>query len=847
MPKANEHSQRVPGLQHAAGRDSNGYTIKDLPSPRSQTAHQANGSQWAFKSLDEAKKEAQKAILRLWPLGVKFQHYIDEGFDEKVIKSLFDALHLDISTGRPKEPESRQAPAQDSTSKPEAQAAMTSKPPSAGDQAPAQGQKPAETSKPEAADRSEERKDRIARLLAAKAAKTAPTQPDPPATATTMESGTSASTGKPKTREEKELLLQQKMEALRKSREARAQKAASKEPSPSSRPDSAEASASAAPQPEPDQPEPDQPEPDQPELDHRPAPIQSVTTDTSLTSNTPLPQEAVPEQTPQTSGSIPGLTLSSTEQPVQSINQRKRPVAMDFVDYPSTVGSLKRPFGQEREDSSLVIDVSDASDEEMDIDMDDDSPTEPSAVIQRTDSSARKGPSIRDFPPLTDASQRQYSSPAPPSRTPPTVFPNGKQRVSELDRKEKAIQEMRRKIAEAEAKRKAKKASGGSQTPNADALTPPEPRDGEAPRPPLSRVVSTSDVEMSDGPSAQLISESGSAKLPKPSETRLRDEFRAERRGRIASLDLPRIDGTLQEKMNKLKRLREEEARLQAEIDEGLAEKNKLTDELIQLDEEIPDESREWDGQPVEDASNAPRITPPAVQTNLSPKITTSIGESTGPTTHGSVTEEAAPSPSQNTRGQSPALVDNADPIRDQEHKDDAQPNDEGNEPPERVISPGIALPVAPPQPSTAEVGMNPEQGTAELSTPSAPSDPSASSEPAQESATMGAVMSEPAPIETPQEDGEVQSDSYEPPEPMEQDSADHVTSASSPFSPAPAADSPAADNTDDQRIGNTTGTSPLLAQISLVAQPRDSVQEMEATAIPSEVTLIFAPAKVIP
>ncbi len=48
------------------------------------------------KSFSRARKEAQEAVLRLWPLGVKYQDYIDEGFDEKVIKDIFGQLHLNI-------------------------------------------------------------------------------------------------------------------------------------------------------------------------------------------------------------------------------------------------------------------------------------------------------------------------------------------------------------------------------------------------------------------------------------------------------------------------------------------------------------------------------------------------------------------------------------------------------------------------------------------------------------------------------------------------------------------------------------------------------------------------------
>src|SRR5688500_6408359 len=98
---------------------------------------------------------------------------------------------------------------------------------------------------------------------------------------------------------------------------------------------------------------------------------------------------------------------------------------------------------------------------------------------------------------------------------------------------------MRRKIAEAEAKRKAKK-SPGSQTPQTSHT--PELKENDALRLPSAPQSST------DGPSAQLMSEILSARLPKKSDRLSSDQQgKAERRGRIVSFELPRIDGSLED------------------------------------------------------------------------------------------------------------------------------------------------------------------------------------------------------------------------------------------------------------------------------------------------------------
>lgn len=740
--------------------------------------------QVAFRSLDEARKEAQKAILRLWPLGVKYQHYIEEGFDETVVKSLFEALHLDINTGRPTDSQPRDIVAPALPSKPQGQVTPKSNSP------PADKQIPTQQPKPSTMDKSEERKDRIARLLAAKAAKPAPSQAVPPAAATP--SANSAPAGAPKTKKEKELLLRQKMEALRKSREARTQKSTSENNSSTLKPSSDGVPVSAAAQPGPSRP--------------TSTPIEGAQSDASGSS---LAKDVSSGGSPQEPSSIPGLFPSALRPAEPPTTHRKRPVAMDFIDYPSTTGSVKRPFGQERNISSLVIDVSDASDEDMDIDMDEDSPTEPSSGFQRAaDGSVRRALSMRDFPPLTDTSKRQYSSPAPSSNTPPANVAGGKKRESEL---EKAIQDMRRKIAEAEAKRKAKKSSAGSQTPNASNLTPSEPKDSEIPRPPVRPASAAGNSQAPHGPSAQLLSEAVPAAMPpKPSGGGSKDVVQAERGSPISNLDLTHIDGNLQEKIARLKYLQAEQAKLQAEIDASLAEKRKSASETIEpATEQTPVESSEEDGQITDDA---PRASLPTTETGSPVKTSASSGEEAGEVHNSPPVEDSDAQLMPSTRDQSQPLLDIAKVL------DPQAQSAEGD---------GM-LPDAPPQATAPQTPLDSEQA---IPGASAESVSPLGVEPDNEHANVGTVMAEPALTEIPHAETETAADGYEPPDSMEHDAETSMSTKSSSFSPAPAPE-----NT-QHILQDATGDLPLPTQISTAGQPHEVVQEME-TKIPSgEVT----------
>jgi len=536
---ANSSDKRVvvPGLQygsqtHLSATPQSTHEASDAFAPQPPT--NALGQ---FRSLQEAKKEAQKAILQLRAHGVKFQHYLDEGFDEAVIKGLFGDLHLDGAKSKPDQ--SATVSSRQAAETPQRQAASDTR------------QEPAPAA--QKLSKGEERKDRIARLLAAKKGK-APAPPTAkPAedkaeiaqnTPVQTENTTPAPT-KPKAWGEKERLLQQKIAALQKSREAQGQKSTFSKPELKPQQSDERASQSNVPE------------------------VGAVASASLLGVSQPPKGQSI---TPQPASTIPGLVLSSSSAN-QSVNARKRPVASDFVDYSSAPLPVKRPFGADRREKSFVIDVSDNSDdEEMDMDME--SPAESSSFNQ-SGASVQRGQSFRDFPPLTDfQTQRQFSSPVPTSHTPPIGLANGKVRKTELDQKEKEIQEMRRRIAEAEAKRKAKKSSVGSQTPNRQGQTP-ELKDTEGNQSHSGNQItssrSPSSSESLSTPGKSVAAQARPPKVPDPGQ-----QEKVERTDRVVSLDLSATEESVEEKKKMLKKILEMAERLQAEIENDSNRRSEL-------------------------------------------------------------------------------------------------------------------------------------------------------------------------------------------------------------------------------------------------------------------------------
>lgn len=477
----------------------------------------------------------------LWPLKVRYQDYIDEGLDPVVVKKLFTDLGLDMSS-----PKTTNTPA-----KPTVSVGLATPNPAAPSSAPAPAPAASLLASPASAQsqtsnlatsttanntghmtmvdkKSEERKDKIARMLAEKKQKSAPAS-SLNAAATTSSTTPApkappapAAESKAKTKAENTLKLQQKLAILRKAQEEnearkRREQVAVTQPS-------------SALTPHADDQGPSENTPVA--ADSTPAPSKQVSPSVDSETASPAP-------------GIPGLNLPAHQLATKG-RVAKRPVAADFDAYPPASGYAKRNRTQER----LIIDVSDDEDVEMDIGSPVDGPT---GGIQTQSSNTPYRPnSLGTFPPLsTTTTWRHKSSPV---QTPP-------EQGNKLDFLHRQIEEAKRKIAEAEAKKKANRPFNETSSPLAQ--TP--------------------------GPA-----ETAAGKLPKASDRRKSTpRASSERRERIASVQLPLLESALKEKQEKLKRLQIETSQLELEVQASLAERQKLTLEMSTLDDSNDDDTEE--------------------------------------------------------------------------------------------------------------------------------------------------------------------------------------------------------------------------------------------------------------
>ncbi|KAJ0160099.1 Protein red1 [Colletotrichum tanaceti] len=552
------------------------------------------GQQSGKKALEDARQRAQSAVLSLWPLGIRHQDYIDEGIDKNIVKDLFNELKLDPGTSSqfaiPGLSVTTQLPG---LSQPYGQS--SSRPNSASISTATA--KPTNIASPTVAKSAgEERKDRIARLLAAKNAKPAPSA---------LNNGAPAAGAS-----DKVLVQQQKQDALQKSREARAQKAAERK-------GSLQASQSKETSPAPSIRRP-------PSTTN----ITSTAPSTAQQAQVASSQQSAPQVVPVST--IPGLFMS-TSQSAPINNQRKRPVAADFV---SNSNVNKRPFGSTRQDEPFVIDVSDVSDDE-DVEMEIGSPIDEPTSIQRTDTPSQKTASFRDFPPLKDGlPQRQHSSPAPSNvATPQSGILGAQPKQAHLEVMDKQIEAMKRKIALAEARAKLKAVmnnQAGGQKSNGQ--TPDAIVDSENDKPAIPRVQSMDASSASDqlnGQASPAIAEPGSSmRLPKLSDKRVEGDSPRAQKLRVVSTNLPLIENRLQAKKSKLRLLQSQMSRLEKEIEEEIAEKKRLSEEMELLNQDS-DES----GEPQNQLSSNP-VDPVVIETSTGPQsnVQSPLAVATAPT-----------------------------------------------------------------------------------------------------------------------------------------------------------------------------------------------------------------------
>ncbi|KAI2639267.1 hypothetical protein GGS21DRAFT_506790 [Xylaria nigripes] len=557
------------------------------------------------KATQELKKRAQEAILELWPYKVRFQDYLDEGLDPNVVKHLFKDLGLDVPSSKAASAPTKATNASRSTPSkavPSLNIAPQPQSPLQKFQAPLPDtkQRNDKAEKDTAIDvnvsaksAAEERKDKIARKLAAIAQKATSVQPitsvnleptttapAPSAAAPTIEAAgapfSTASVPSPapvsvpvrteptvptgskssavntpptaaKTRAENNAILQQKLAALKKQQ---AQLAADK-----ARVASSESTAASSPV-------------------ARELTIPDKINNGDLTPKTKSVGSAQqnPNQNPSAElrsnakdENIPGLSFPSLAftQPIQGSNRNlKRPVASDFDNFTARFEPPKRSRTEER----LIIDVSDDEDVEMDIG----SPVDELSPV--SDTGAASAPrALTVIPSQSDGpNRRQQASPASSSAPTPPIH------GTRIDILHKRIEETKRRIAEAEAKKAAKKAT---------AQNSPKP--------------------MSPNTLQQVI-------IPKANEDDA-DEKRAihDRRDRISTYELPRVIAALEEKQDKLKSIVAEAARLELEVQATLDERQKLTVEMECLAESSASSSETEERSPPLATDTYSEMTPP--------------------------------------------------------------------------------------------------------------------------------------------------------------------------------------------------------------------------------------------
>ncbi|OBT77637.1 hypothetical protein VF21_03710 [Pseudogymnoascus sp. 05NY08] len=601
-----EEEKQIFGLSKQGGESiANRQEENTKPGPDSRGSLTSTSVSRA-KSVQDARRQAQNAVLNLIPLKVRFQNFVDEGIDEKIIRSVFDDIGMSSSYSSTKQLSGGIGQAQHTAGfTPQAVASVVSDSITSGSpqihsnlktntaNTNGNSQQTMNNSVP-MTNKGEERKDRIARLLEEKSKKllNLPQAMSPTTTILTDNAlANKSTTSQSTTKVDKEKLLKEKMEALQKSREARAQKATTKQTASSSMESGATG--------------PGQPHISQSQVTHPSTSMPTTSPPDNIRTYSASPQHFEPQTSMP---SIPGLFLSGTTgtlQPnihqstsiVQNTNIRKRPVASDFDSNAPTNSTYKRPFGHSRNDQRLVIDVSEeeSDNESAEMEIDD----QMGDVLARDIQANTLRPGLRDLPPLSDFPlKKSFAAPSSTLSTPPSH--QAPQRTStrpeDLKKKEFEIQEMRRKIAEAEQRKKAKLVASGSQTPMNKTSTPIEDRSAKDAN--ISNKIHTSvhierlindasrriEEEQEKLARAQALEEHSAEDL------KLREsEQRRQRRARIAA-DLPVVDAEVQESQRRLAGLREEMENLELAVQKRLEEKRRLAEEMEKLSHEVDDQ-----------------------------------------------------------------------------------------------------------------------------------------------------------------------------------------------------------------------------------------------------------------
>ncbi|KAM3512669.1 hypothetical protein MY11210_003691 [Beauveria gryllotalpidicola] len=460
-----------------------------LPNGDSETVITPNITGVQTKPIDiaEARNKAKDAIIRLRAANIGYQDYVNEGIDKSVLDQLFSDLGIGMSSQKP------------ATASPTAVLAPSNKIGSADSKTDGTTAT-AQTS----VDKSESRKDRIARLLAAKGSKAAKS-----GGATVI--GKVAKPPNMKVNSEKSKLLQQKMEALLKAREEK-----------------------------------------QKELER-----QAAIAASELASNQKRLSSPDHGASPVELSSALQAVVASDEATKTSTSEAVRPIpsptkalaTSNSGSGSASEGPFQKPFAHTR---PFLIDVSDDDD---DIDMEMGSPEQRMSSLHGPTSPGKR---LLHVPSLQ----------SPASFNTPPATPH------DLANMNKKIEAMKRKIAQAEAKKRLKLSSPASPA--------------ASPRPRAYDIYETK--SSSPDVSASIIHDTASHRLPKIEERRLASPGSPKiNRSRAASERLPMLESRRKEQMLRLKALQSQVANIERELKEGLEEEQKLREDLDYIsDDDVP-------------------------------------------------------------------------------------------------------------------------------------------------------------------------------------------------------------------------------------------------------------------
>ncbi|KAG6049750.1 hypothetical protein E4U39_005497 [Claviceps sp. Clav50 group G5] len=514
----------------------------DLPNPK-PAKKLLKQDQLGHSRLEDARKQAKDAILYLWPLDVRFHHLLAEGIDKALLKSLYQDLGLSAD-----EPCQTQKAINDTSSVVEAKYS-----------------EPTSKKKPEiersgesmsaAKDKSEERKDRIARLLAARGSKqsvstAAVLQPQSPMSFTADHTKKQMQAQKPAPAEaevgmhtqtqtqtqtrtqaeaqtqnkedkgakssmshlEKSKLIQQKLAALKRAREIPQSPNATKNESGDSGHNESSLEASKA-------------------------------TNTSRLSE-----------------SIPGLSFSPTKASSESSDATGEPRPAHNAAV-SQGANHPTAFDQNLKSRPFLIDISDEEEDEGE-EMEIDPPAHPQTTQSILATTTRHDALLSDSLPVSESAMSRGAQ--SPTSVPMLSRSASGNNGGDLRSMNKMIEEMKRKIAEAEARKKAKTSRPGS--------------------PALSQRHDSFLEDNWDTTPRQISGEPHHGDLsagstPSPTQSR-------RSRSRVASERLPLLEARRRGRLEKLRDLQAQVARIEMELENDKLEQEQLVGDMMDSDSE---------------------------------------------------------------------------------------------------------------------------------------------------------------------------------------------------------------------------------------------------------------------